>query len=100
MGINGVINHGAPLHTRASDGVTEYGWLRGTENGPNGDILRHAPTVTRAQMSAIIDAAQVSQAAWQAHVQQNHPALYSWLMALPSPERVARYNTDRLTRDL
>ena len=100
MGINGVINHGAPLHTRASDGVTEYGWLRGTENGPNGDILRHAPTVTRAQMSAIIDAAQVSQAAWQAHIQQHHLALDSWMISLSPAERHARYQTDRLTRGL
>ncbi len=100
MGINGVINHGGAIHTRVSDGVTEYGYLRGTEGGIGGDFLRHGPTIGRQQVIAIIDAAQVSQAAWEAHLQATHPAIWTWLAALPPAELVARYNTDRLTRGL
>ena len=48
-----------------------------------------SPTVTRAQMSAIIDAALVSQSAWESHISANHSALWTWLQLRTMPQRAA-----------
>ena len=47
---------------------------------------RHEPSppVTRAEWSAIIDAAEVSMAALEAHLAQDHSALWSWWQSVPT----------------
>lgn len=50
------------------------------------DTPRHSPSphVTRAEWSAIIDAAEVSMAALEAHIAQEHSALWSWWQSVPT----------------
>ena len=50
------------------------------------DTPRHSPSphVTRSEWSAIIDAAEVSMAALEAHLAQDHSALWSWWQSVPT----------------
>lgn len=100
MGVGGESDALGPVDVNEETLDITYGWARGTEYGGQGDILRHGPRFGRADYSAIVDAAQVSRAAWEAHIQQEHADAWAWLQAQTGPRRTACYLLDQAVRGL
>lgn len=100
MGVGGESDVLGPVDVNEETEAVAYGWSRGTEDSSGGDVLRHGPRFSRADYSAIVDAAQISRAAWEAHIEQEHPGAWTWLQAQPAKRRTACFIGDRAVRGL
>ena len=78
MGTSGEIDTHGGIDVNTVTREIRYGWVVGTTS-PSGDLYKPECRWTREQYSAIVAAAQVSQAAWQAHLQANYPNRWAWL---------------------
>lgn len=95
MGTAGEVDTHASVDVNTVTGEVHYGWVVGTTS-PSGDLYKPECRWTRDQYSAVVVAAQVSQAAWQAHLQTHWPARWAWLSAQGSTIVNATYEADRL----
>jgi hypothetical protein len=96
MGIGSVINKFSGPDVDGSAGlVYRLGIGRGSPAEHNA-----SPHLARAPFIAIVDAAQTSQAAMEAHIQANHPAVWAWLSGLGAQDRVDLHTATAALRGL
>lgn len=94
MGTSGEIDTHGGIDVNTVTREIRYGWVVGTTS-PSGDLYKPECRWTREQYSAIVAAAQVSQAAWQAHLQANYPNRWTWLATQGSTIVDCTYLADR-----